>query len=312
MITLRDNFKISLDFPTYIALGSFDGLHYGHMNLIKKVIEKAKLNNCKSLVYTFENHPLSIINPKKEPKHLMVNENKISILENSGIDVINFATFDEEYMKIQPDKFIENLANCYNMQGIVVGFNNRFGYKNTGDIELLKKLSEKLGFELIIVEEIKLDNEVVSSTRIRNYIENGDIEKANFLLQRPYGVSGYITHGKKLGRTIGFPTANLNVSDKILLPKPGVYYTNTKYNDKIHKSITNIGYNPTVNGNNLSVETYILNFDMEIYDDSIDVYFIKHIRDEKKFESLQHLIKALEDDKKFAEKQIIMPLFSNS
>lgn len=309
MITLRDNFEISLDYPTYIALGSFDGLHYGHMNLIKEVVEKAKINNCKSLLYTFDNHPLSVVNPEKEPKHLMTNNEKLMILESYGIDIVNFATFTEEYMKIQPEEFIENLVNKYNMKGIVVGFNNRFGYKNRGDINLLKELGEKLNFEIIVVEEIKLGNEAVSSTKIRHYIETGIVEKANFLLQRPYSLSGSIIHGRKLGRTIGFPTANIHIDNKILLPKSGVYYTNTKYEDKIYKSITNIGYNPTVNGNNLTVETYILNFDKEIYDNVIDVYFIKYLRDEQKFSSLEELIKVLENDKKFAEKQILMPLF---
>lgn len=309
MITLRDNFQISLDFPTYIALGSFDGLHYGHMNLIQIVIEKAKINNCKSLLYTFENHPLSVIDPEKEPKHLITNEDKVTFLHQYGIDVINFASFDEDYMKIQPEDFIKKLIEHYNMKGIVVGFNNRFGYKNNGDIDLLKALGEKLNFEVIVVEEIKLGNEVVSSTRIRDYLQNGFIKKANFLLQRPYSISGKIVHGKKLGRTIGFPTANIDFNNRILLPKGGVYYSNTRYDNKIFKSITNIGYNPTVNGNNLTIETYILDFNEEIYGDTIEIFFINYLRNEAKFSSLEDLIKVLENDKKFAEKQILMPLF---
>lgn len=309
MIILNDNFNAKFNFKTYMALGSFDGFHYGHMELAKKLIEKSQKSNTKSLLYTFKNHPLSVIEPGKEPKHLASNEEKIRVINDMGIDIVNFAKFDSDYMKIQPETFVENLCSHYNIKGIVVGFNNRFGYKNKGDVELLLKLSNKFGFEVDVVEPVKLKGEVVSSSRIRMLLSEGNIEEANLLLKRAYSLTGRIVMGRQLGRQIGFPTANLSVDEKQLLPKGGVYFTNVLHNNRLFKAITNIGYNPTVNGNNLTVETHIIDFNENIYNKTITVYFIKKIRAEKKFESLEFLVKALEKDKIFAKNEKLMAKF---
>lgn len=140
MLIYEDNFKTTLKEKTYIALGSFDGLHVGHMSLINKTIELAKENNAKSMVFTFKNHPLTIINKDMAPKLIIDNKVKSELLEKCGIDIVNYVNFDNEFMKISPEDFIKNMVECYNAKGIIVGFNYRFGYKNLGDIELLKKL----------------------------------------------------------------------------------------------------------------------------------------------------------------------------
>ena len=177
---------------------------------------------------------------------------------------------------------MEFLVFKYNVKGFVVGFNYKFGYKNLGNVELLKKLQNEYGYELYVMEPCTYKDEVISSTRIRKSLEDGDVLDASKMLSLPYTLSGEVIHGKKLGRTIGFPTANLKYNENFILPKVGVYYTNIKVNNNIYKGITSVGNNPTVEGKTLTIETYILDFDKDIYGEKIDISFIKKIRDDKK------------------------------
>ncbi|MBS5927148.1 MAG: bifunctional riboflavin kinase/FAD synthetase [Clostridium sp.] len=285
---------------SYVALGSFDGLHSGHLSLVNKIIELANENKGRSIVYTFKNHPRTLIKGTTPPKLLMDNESKEEILESLGVDLIYFEEFNEEYMKLTPEGFIKYLCEKFKVKGIVVGFNYRFGYKNIGNIEMLKELSTKYGYELYVMEPCNYENEVISSTRIRNELFNGNVDKAMKMLNRPYIIKGKVVHGKKLGRTIGFPTANLDYSKEILIPSKGVYYTNVEWQGKIYKGITSVGNNPTVNGNKLTIETYILDFNNDLYGHNIKVYFIKKIRDEKKFNSIDDLVIQLKKDKNYA------------
>ena len=285
---------------SYVALGSFDGLHSGHLSLVNKIIELANENKGRSIVYTFKNHPRTLIKGTTPPKLLMDNESKEEILESLGVDLIYFEEFNEEYMKLTPEGFIKYLCEKFKVKGIVVGFNYRFGYKNIGNIEMLKELSTKYGYELYVMEPCNYEDEVISSTRIRNELFNGNVDKAMKMLNRPYIIKGKVVHGKKLGRTIGFPTANLDYSKGILIPSKGVYYTNVEWQGKIYKGITSVGNNPTVNGDKLTIETYILDFNNDLYGHNIKVYFIKKIRDEKKFNSIDDLVIQLKKDKNYA------------
>lgn len=305
MLIYEDNFNLDLEAKTYIALGSFDGLHLGHMRLINKTLELAKSNNTKSMVFTFKNHPLTIINEEIAPKLIISNGMKSNLLEKAGIDILNFSIFDEEFMKISPEDFIYNMVKHYNAKGFIVGFNYRFGYKNLGDVELLKVLSKKLNFDICIVDPVKINNEVVSSSKIRHLISEGDITKANYFLTRPFTLEGNVIKGKQLGRQIKFPTVNLDYDKKFILPRGGVYYTVVEYDNKRYKGITNIGYNPTVKDKKLSIETHILDFEKEIYGEFVKVYFYKRMRDEKKFDSLELLVEQLKLDKEYAIKQTL-------
>lgn len=208
-------------------------------------------------------------------------------------------------MELEPEEFIENLIKNYNVRGIVVGFNYRFGHKNKGDVKLLKELCDLKGLELYVIEPFTYKSEVVSSTRIRKALSEGELEDANNMLGRYFSLNGEVVSGKKIGRTINFPTANLKNNDEIILPKIGVYYTNVEVNGEIYKGITSVGNNPTVNGKNTTVETHILNFDEDIYGKHIKLYFISKIRNEKKFNSLEELKEQLIKDKKFAEESNI-------
>lgn len=312
MVIIEDSFKQHFNDNTYIALGSFDGLHIGHMSLINKTIKLAEKHKTKSMIFTFKNHPLMTINPELAPKLIMDNNSKIDVLKNLGVDIINTVDFDKEFMKMSPEDFVINLVKCYRAKGIIVGFNYRFGYKNHGDVELLKNMSENYGFTLNIIEPVKFKGHIVSSSFIRSIIaDEGDIKKANKLLTRPFMMQGTVIKGKQLGRTLGFPTVNLDYDKKFVLPRGGVYYTAVQYKDTIFKGITDVGYNPTTEDNKLSIETHMLDFNKEIYGENIKVYFIERMRDEKKFHSLHELVEQLKKDKMYAIKQKIEISFKN-
>lgn len=291
--------------PNYVALGSFDGLHYGHLSLLRKTVEISKKNNGNSMVFTYKNHPKTLINPDKVPKLIMDIETKIKCLEQEGIDIVVFKEFTKEFMQIGPEEFIKMLCEKYNVKGIVVGFNFKFGYRNLGDINLLESLKDKYGYELFVMEPYTYKDDIISSSRIRKAISDGEVKEAFKMLSRYYSIKGEIIHGKKLGRTIGFPTANLKVNYENIIPKKGVYYTNVEYNNKIYKGITSVGNNPTVNGKELTIETFILDFKETIYEKEIRLYFINRMRDEIKFNNLDELINQLKKDEAYAKSRDI-------
>lgn len=306
MKVIEDNFSKILETPSVIVLGSFDGIHSGHRTLInsaRKLADKIKKNqhikDIEVMVCTFKNHPLSVVNKEICPKLVMSNEEKSILFEKLQVDIVNFMEFNKEFMSIAPDEFVKNLKKYYNVKGIVVGFNYRFGYKNLGDVEILKKYSEILDYQLFVVNPVTVDGEVVSSSAIRHNLQEGNIEKANKFLDRPFMLKGYIIKGKQIGRTIGFPTVNLNYDKSFVVPKGGVYGTIVEYKNNFYKGITNIGYNPTLEGNKLSIETNILNFDKNIYGEEIKLYFIEKIREEKKFGNLEELKNQLSKDKSY-------------
>lgn len=303
MIVIDNYSEKILESNNYVALGSFDGLHKGHLSLINKAVEIAEKKSGKSMVFTFKNHPRCFMDKGFCSKLIMENEKKIEILEDENVDILCFKDFDTEFMKLTPKEFIQLLIDKYNVKGIIVGFNYKFGYKNLGNVKLLEELKKIFNYELYVIDKCLYDGDVISSTRIRNLILEGDVSEAAEMLSRPYSLNGEVVHGRKIGRTMGFPTANLDVNKNLILPKIGVYYTNVKVNNNIYKGITNIGNNPTVNGKKITIETYILDFDEDIYGKYIEVSFIKKIRDGKKFNSLQELKEELERNKEFARNE---------
>lgn len=300
MLIIEDNFNKMLNSNTYVALGSFDGLHKGHLKLIEATIKLAKENKSDSMLFTFKNHPLTVINKEAAPKLIMSNKIKIDQLEKLGLDILNLVDFNEEFMKNTPEEFITKLINCYNVKGIVAGFNYRFGYKNQGDIELLEKLSNKMGFELAIIEPIKYKDEIISSTRIRKLIAEGNFEDVNMMLVEPFTLEGEVIKGFQIGKSMGFPTANLKYEDELIIPKQGVYLTKVIYNNKNYIGITNVGNNPTFKDRAVTIETNILNFSEDIYGKQIKLLFLGKIRDDIRFSSVNELKKQLKKDKNYA------------
>jgi riboflavin kinase / FMN adenylyltransferase len=303
MIIINKDLKDIQSSNNYIALGSFDGLHIGHLSLIYKVVEMARKNNGKSMVFTFKNHPKTLIDKENVPKLLMDNDRKIKIFESHKIDIVCFQEFNLEFMKMTPKEFVEFLVFKYNVKGFVVGFNYKFGYKNLGDVDFLKSLQNEYGYELYVMDPCTYKDKVISSTRIRKTLETGDVLEAGKMLSLPYTLSGEVIHGRQIGRTIGFPTANLKYEKNFTLPKSGVYYTNIMVNNNMYKGITSIGSNPTVDGKVITVETYILDFDRQIYGEKVEISFIKKIRDMKKFNGVEELKGQLEKDKLFAQNE---------
>ena len=261
----------------YIALGSFDGLHKGHLELVEKVVSLAGENKGKSIIYTFKNHPRTVLQPDFKSDILMDNKSKEEILKKFNVDLVYFEDFNKSFMEKSPEEFIKYIVKKFNLKGIVAGFNYKFGYKNIGDVSLLKELGEKYGFKVFVIEPCKYKEIVISSTRIRQELRKGHVEEAKNMLTRPYFLRGKVAHGKEIGRTICFPTANLERDSKLLLPEEGVYYTNVIWNNNIYKAITSIGSNPTVNGKKITVESHILDFNENIYNKEIKLYFIDKI-----------------------------------
>ena len=285
-----------------ITVGNFDGVHIGHQGLLKEVKKRADKMSGTSVVLTFEPHPLRVIKERKIPL-ITPFERKIELVEKLGIDVVICLPFTREFSKVSAREFVEDiLLKKIGMKEIVVGYDYTFGHKREGNIDLLKKLGDELGFKVCILEPILVDNMIVSSTRIRNLIMEGELEKVKILLNRYYQVSGEVIAGHdRGGRLLGFPTANLKLVNEVF-PKNGVYVVEVIYNNKVYAGVTNIGFKPTFGSDALSVETHILDFDQNIYGKKIKLNFIKRLRDEKKFSNIEALAAQIKRDIEEARK----------
>ncbi len=281
-----------------VGLGNFDGLHVGHMALVNTLISEARIHNLESVVYTFTKHPENILRKDLFTHQLTTVGKRIQILSETALDSVYFDEFDEEYSRIEPERFVkEILLGRLGARLVVAGFNYRFGYMGEGNVNLLKALGKKYNFQVIIIPPVKIDNELVSSSVIRKYVAKGDMGKVFKLLGRHYSITGEVMDGKRLGRRIGFPTANLHPEDYLVMPNDGVYITKTLYKGEFYSSLTNIGMNPTFGDiSKTKAETHILNFDMDIYRSSIEVFFLKKLRNEIKCKSAQELSEQIHRD----------------
>lgn len=287
---------------TGVGLGNFDGLHIGHMALINTLISECKLNDLHSVVYTFTRHPETMLRKTLMNKLITTNEQKTKLLESTALDTLYYKEFDEDFSRLSPEEFIKNiLIDTLNIRLAVVGFNYKFGYMGKGDVEYLKKSGEKYGFRVIVIPPVKVKSEIVSSTLIREYIKKGKMERVFQLLGRHFSLYGTVVAGRHIGRTLGFPTANIMPHPNMVIPANGVYITKTKYCDKWINSITNVGMAPTLReGGTFSIETHLLDYDEDIYGKDIEICFIHKLRDERKYESIEALKKQVTEDVKKA------------
>lgn len=285
-----------------IALGNFDGIHLGHQELIKKAIELSKVNKISSSAFTFRQHTMKTICENKFPKLLITNRKKLEEFSKFMLDYAIIYDFTKDFSLLSPENFIKDiLIDKLNMKIAIVGENYRFGYRASGDIQLLKSFSKIYDYKVEVIEPVKLNEIIISSSYIRSLIQEGKIEEANKCLGRYFSLEGYVISGRKVGRKLGFPTANISIDRDYILPLNGVYLTKVKILNKYFLGITNVGINPTFNVNNLSVETYIIDFNKNIYGMFIEVEFIKRIRDEIKFNSEEELIEQMKEDYIFAK-----------
>lgn len=283
-----------------LAIGSFDGLHLGHQKIIEKVLHLAQSNGLTSVILTFHPHPRMILNPEDESLKLLTSiEERVSILGKMGIEHLIITPFNRDFSNMSARSYIEYiLVNCIRVKHIVIGHDHRFGKNRTGDIHLLKEVSKDYSFHISEIEAQEIQNNSINSTKIRNALHTGDIKLANSLLGYSFFIHGKVIKGDKIGRTIGFPTANLYLEDLLkIVPTDGVYAVSIALGEEIYKGMAYIGNRPTINGMTKNIEVHIFNFDKEIYGQMLRMNFEHFIRKGEKFNSLDALKKQLHQDK---------------
>lgn len=297
------NFKdYSSQKPLALSLGMFDGVHLGHKSIINELIKVGTANNLETAILTFWPHPRFVFNPNEDLKLLNTIEEKQQRIEKYGVETLFIKEFDEEFRNLTGEEFVRQiLIDKLNVKYLIIGYDHSFGKNKSGNFELLQKLSKELDFEVEQMEAINIHENNISSTKVRNALLTGNIKEANEMLGYSYPVSGTVVHGKKIGRTIGYPTANIDTESIKLLPKKGAYIVEVEVKGQQYKGMLSIGTNPTVNGERLTVEVYILNFDNDIYDEKITVRFRDFLHDEIKFEGLEKLIERLDEDERLTE-----------
>ena len=292
------------DLPSAIALGTFDGIHLGHRKLVQKLQAKKEQFGYQSIVYTFFSHPLKHLKPEMEPPQIMLLGEKIKELTKLGIDVLVLNSFDKYFSHQTPDTFLDQLFNNFHIKSLVVGFDYRFGHKGAGNHIHLEQAAENKNWDLICVPSVKRGGEVVSSSLIRKLIMDGRVAVAAELLTKPYAINGTVIHGHGRGKSLGFPTANLRYSSGKVIPKNGVYLTNCKYKNNEYWGLTSVGTNPTFSKGDVHIETYLLDFYENLYEEKIQIQFCDWLRGEIKFNDPRDLILQMEQDRIKAKKLI--------
>ena len=286
-----------------ITTGAFDGVHIGHQEIINRMKQIALEIKGETVIVTFHPHPRKVISSiPGEIKQLTSLEERIELLTQSGIDHLVVVKFDYAFSNLSADEYIKAfLFEHFHPHTILVGYDHRFGNGRNGNYDLLEKFGNELGFKVEQIHEKIIDQEIVSSTQIRNYILEHQIEKANVLLGYPYLFDGFVVRGNQIGRTIGFPTANLHINDEEkIMPSNGVYAVKVKGNclgNIIYNGMMNIGIRPTVDGQKKVIEVHILDFDQDIYEQNLTVMVYEYIRGEVKFDGLEALKVQLAKDK---------------
>lgn len=271
-----------------LALGMFDGVHLGHCTLLSYTALKARELGASSVVLSFQNHPLALLTGSIQT--LSTPEERVRRIQLLGVERVELIPFTREFADLEPTAFVDYLVKRYpeGIRELVVGFNYSFGAKGGGDPKLLTKLGKERGFPVTVMEPVLCDGAPISSSRIREALRSGDMTLAKRLLWRPYVLTGKVVHGKGLGRTLGFPTANMETGER-LLPKDGVYATGAFVDGAWRCAVTNVGTNPTVGGQAHSVESFLTDDTEELYGRELSVAFLKYLREEQTFPSAQAL-----------------------
>ncbi len=283
-----------------VTIGTFDGVHLGHRKIFQKMKDDADKHQGETVVITFYPHPRLVLHAdSKNLKFINTQEKKVRLLEKAGINHLIIIEFTREFSRLNSANFIkEYLLEKIQTKKLIIGYDHHFGKNRLGDFSTLYDLGYKYGFEVEKIPVQNVENVAISSTKIRKALNEGKIKKANALLGYDYSITGTVVGGHKIGRTIGFPTANIDLEDKYkLITANGVYACRIEYEGKVYKGMGNVGLRPTVNHSNLTIEVNIFDFDKEIYGESITIYFIDRIRSEIKFENLAGLRNQLTKDK---------------
>ncbi len=289
-----------------ITVGTFDGVHAGHRAIMDTVAQKADKRNARGVIVTFDPHPRNIISPGDDGIKLLTTlQERSEILEELGIDTMVVIPFDRDFSLLSSEEFIRDIIfDKIGVSEFVIGYDHHFGRNREGTIETIKRLGKDLGFDAYVVSKQEVADQTVSSTAIRQAIsKDGNVEQAAKFLQRPYRLNGTVVHGDKRGKEIGFPTANIKPEHpEKIIPKDGVYAVKVRINGNWFKGMMNIGTRPTFDGKVQTLEVNLFDFDKIIYGKEVQVRFFNRIRDEKKFDGVEALIKQLKDDEKRAKK----------
>jgi len=285
-----------------VTIGTFDGVHLGHKAILNHLVATAKQNQMDSVLLTFYPHPRMVLQQDFQIKLINTIDERKELMEKTGLDHLVIHPFTMEFSRLNASDFVRDfLVNRLHANKIIIGYDHRFGRNRNATIEDLKEYGITYGFEVIEIGVQQMNEVAVSSTKIRNALQDGNIEKANSFLGYPFVLSGTVIEGRGIGKTLDFPTANLHVDeDYKLIPAMGVYIVRSEINGQKVYGLTNIGTNPTVGGSKRSIETYLLDFNKNIYHQKIRLEFIKRIREEKQFTSVEDLKKAIKNDEHFA------------
>ena len=295
-----------LERTSVVTLGNFDGLHYGHQELLKRVAQHARLLDAQKIVMTFDPHPVQVLYPERGLKRLFPKEDLVEQLSCHGFDELILEPFSREFSQLQPQVFFQQyLFRPLNLKALVVGHDFSFGVDRTGNLEQLEKLCSQNQVQLEVVKPFAKDGAVISSSRIRKALSLGDVEQAQSLLGRPFYLQGLVAKGDQRGRTLGFPTANIAPENEVV-PQNGVYLSRVTVQNKAHMALTNIGTNPTFDSkiHIPRVESFLLDFNGDLYGLKIKVELLKFWRSEKKFSSAKELVEQIHQDVEWAKTQL--------
>lgn len=286
-----------------VTIGTFDGVHIGHKAILKRLVETAKKENLDSVVLTFFPHPRMVLQQNVDIKLINTIEERTELLENTGLDYLVIHPFTHAFSRLTALEYVRDiLVNSLKAKKIIIGYDHRFGRNRNADIEDLKEFGKTYNFEVEEISAKEIDDVAISSTKIRKALNEGDIETANSYLGYNFMISGEVVKGKAIGRTINYPTANLKLKENYkLVPKNGVYIVQSTIEGEKIFGITSIGTNPTVGGTEKTIETHFLNFNKDLYGKEITIAFLKYIRDEETFDSVEILKQEIEKDETFAK-----------
>ena len=299
MITVHGISKYKEAYPTVMTIGTFDGVHIGHRKILDKIINHANSTELKSAVLTFFPHPRMVLQKDADIKLLNTLEEKIEILDGLGLDILVIHPFTTNFSRLTATEFVRDiLVNTMNIKKVIIGYDHRFGRNRTANITDLIAFGNALDFTVDEIPAQEIEDVSVSSTKIRKALDDGDVETANSYLGYAYMLTGTVIKGKGIGKQLGYPTANLFIEETYkLIPKNGAYTVKSGLNGNTVYGMMNIGFNPTVNGTEKSIEIHFFDFDADLYDKKIQVAILGRLRDEHKFESVENLKAQLEKDK---------------
>lgn len=307
MKTLHNLLDVPKDGGKYplagITIGNFDGVHLGHQQLLKKIKADCSARGLKFIVVTFTPHPQKILQPGKEQFLISSYEQRRQLLKKLGVDYLVEMLFTRDFSTLSPEEFLNNYLLIYpSLQNVYLGYDFAFGANKQGDYDLVKSICAPRGVEVEIQPKFEFNGKIISSSLIRERLISGSIDEVEEMLGRPFHLEGVVIKGEGRGKKIGFPTANIQVSQNLIVPHKGVYVTRTVYDGMTYKSVTNIGNNPTFKGGNqLHIETNLFDFDHDIYGERLEIQFLHKIREEKKFFTVNELIDQIRQDVVFAK-----------